>query len=57
MAKTIKFVNLLILFIFTFLVVADASATTRCVRNSDCRHHICMYPLVPRCKYPLCRCV
>ncbi|RHN74853.1 putative Late nodulin [Medicago truncatula] len=59
MAKILKYVQVMFIFLSLFLVVTDASTSSflikentfviECYTNTDCVHRVCKPPAAPKC--------
>ncbi|CAL5210814.1 unnamed protein product [Lathyrus oleraceus] len=57
MAEIIKFLKIMILFIFLFLIVTGVSESmTPCKVDSDCPLDLCQRPDVAKCLFYTCFC-
>ncbi|AES70740.1 putative Late nodulin [Medicago truncatula] len=56
MAEFVKFVYVMIIFIFLCLVVENIDGF-RCLRNLDCPDSMCSSAYTPRCRHRTCVCL
>ncbi|RHN45194.1 putative Late nodulin [Medicago truncatula] len=59
MVEIVKFVCIINIFIFLFLVATNVEASfTRCFRDSNCPKSLCHPPTKPKCMYKsICKCI
>nr|QQO74733.1 nodule-specific cysteine-rich peptide L65 [Lens culinaris] len=57
MDQIVKFVYVMIIFLFQFLAAMNVNAVFKCVQDSDCPKYYCLLIFKPKCSLGWCICV